>query len=63
MIPSSYNFFVSPTCAEIQAVQVAQAAQAEEIPKAKVSDWAQLSQLGGRAHFYTYTVITYFLVY
>ena len=36
MIPSLYNFSVSPTCAEIQAVQVDQAAQAEEIPKAEV---------------------------
>ena len=36
MIPSFYNFSVSPTWAEIQAAQVAQAAQAEEIPNAEV---------------------------
>ena len=36
MIPSSYKFSVPPTWADIQAVQVAQAAQAEEIPKDEI---------------------------
>ena len=41
MIPSFYNFSVSPTWAEIHAPQVAQAAPAEEIPKAEIRVWGE----------------------
>ena len=50
MIPSFYNFSVSPTWAEIQAVQAAQAAQAEEIPKAQVWVWGELGVHGGKPY-------------
>ena len=50
MIPSFYNFSVSPTWAEIQAVQAAQAAQAEEIPKAEIRDWFKLGTHGGKPY-------------
>ena len=51
MIPSFYNFSVPPTWAEIQAAQVAEAHQVEDIPKAEVRDWSHLTMQGGMITF------------
>ena len=47
MISCLYNFSVPPTWAEIQAAQVAEAHQVEDIPNAEVRDWSHPTMEGG----------------
>ena len=61
MIPSFYNFSVSPTWAEIQAVQVAQPAQAQGFPNAEVR-LVWIADAWGKPYICGGVIEKYFLV-